>query len=125
MHTSNYIQHRRKYNGHARTRRDHTSAQNISRNNGLLFVSNGLNYPCTTTAEVKAVLVCSLFQITIYASLRDYFLTAETQKVFETYYSCYELTKLVTREDFITTFDQSRPVENNQIQQEETDCQNV
>jgi len=45
--------------------------------------------------------------------------------IFETYYSCYELTQLVAREDFIITFDQSWPVENNQIQQEETDCQNV
>jgi hypothetical protein len=39
MRTSNLTQHRKKYNEHARTRRENTSAQNINWNNGLLFVS--------------------------------------------------------------------------------------
>jgi hypothetical protein len=43
--------------------------------------------------------VCSLFKITISASLWVYFLTVETQKVSETYYSSYELTQLVAREE--------------------------
>jgi hypothetical protein len=74
--------------------------------------------------EVTTVL-CSLFHITIFASLQQYFVTVETQKVFETYYNCYELTQLIAREDFIITFGQSWQVEHNQIQQEETDRQNV
>jgi len=35
------------------------------------------------------------------------------------------MTQLVALQGFITTFDQSRPVENHQIQQEETDYQKV